>query len=83
MAQAAVAVDVHKPLDIPLRLAAQRSFDLEIGGDDRPDFRYFIIIEFADTLAPVDPRLFEDALSTGSAKAVDVRQSYFSSLIFR
>ncbi len=83
VAKPAVTPDIHEPFDVHLGFAAQSSFDLVIGCDDRSDFCNFLVAQFGDLLAPVHSRLIENFAGCGISDAVDIRQPDDRALIFR
>ena len=81
MPQAAIAINVHQPLDVHLRFRTQRAFDFEVGGDDRADLRYLVVGQLGNLLGVADTRRVQNSVRARAADAIDVRQADFSSLV--
>lgn len=81
VAKTAVGVDIHQPLDVHLHFAAERTFDFEVGGDNRTDLCHLFIIEVTDALAGIDTRLLQNLSGAGSANPKNVCQANFGSLV--
>src|SRR5262249_758487 len=79
--EAAGTVDVHEALDVHLRLAAGPALAFFVGRGDRTDLPALVVVQVADPLIHVDPRLLQDVLRARPADSVDVRQADFRPLV--
>src|ERR1051326_4847503 len=76
MADTAVAVDLHQPLDVEVQLAAQITFDGELPVDDLAQTRDFIFGETARAAVGWDSCAGQDPMRRGGPNAVDVGQRH-------
>src|SRR5262249_1501812 len=72
VAQAAVAAEVHEPLDVHGDLAPEITLDLVVGLDDLADGAGLLLGEVLGPRGQVDPRLGHDVLGGLVADPVDV-----------
>ena len=80
---AAVAADVHEPLDVLGALAAQVAFDGDGTVDRLAQAHDFFFSQIADLGVGVDGQLGEDGLGGGPAHAVDVGETDLDPLLRR
>src|SRR5262249_24982647 len=83
VARAAVAADVHQPLDVDRDVAAQVALDLDVVGDHLADPDDLLLGEVLDPGVGPDVGLFEDEVRLGPADPVDVRQPDLHPLVQR
>lgn len=60
MTNAAIAADVHQPLDVHLHLAPQCAFDLEIRRNSTTNLCHLIVGQVCDFLVEINPCLGQD-----------------------
>src|SRR5438045_9135457 len=72
VAQAAVAGEVHQPLDVHRGFAAQVALDLVVLVDRRADVEDFLIGQVLAALFGADPKLLRDLLGGRAADSVAV-----------
>src|SRR6056297_2139480 len=75
MAQAAIAAEIHQPLDVHLHLAAQVTFDRQVGVDMFADRQNFGVGEFVDPAALVDAHGVADLAGGRLSDSVNIGQS--------
>src|SRR5260221_905801 len=75
VAQAAIAAEVHQPLDVHRHLAAQVALDLVVAIDDLADADDLVIGELVDPPLRGNAHLGADLLGFGPADAMDVGQA--------
>src|SRR5215211_4250471 len=78
---AAVAVDLHQPLDVEADVLAQIALDLPFVGDDLADLANVILGEVFDAHVLVHARLLENGRRARAADAENVRQADFDPLV--
>src|ERR1044072_5526434 len=83
MTGAAIAPDVHQPLDVHGDLGTQRAFHLDAPLDQLPEPRHFGVREVAHPGARVDSRIREQPVAGGPSDAVDVGQRDLDPLLPR
>src|SRR6185295_9792897 len=79
--QPAVAGEVHQPLDVHRRLAAEVALDLVALVDRLADLADLLVGEVLDALFRRDPELGGDVLGRGAADSVDIGQRDFHALV--
>src|SRR3546814_8546250 len=72
MAQAAIAGEVHQPLDVHRRVAAQVALDRVVGVERFANLQDFGVRKILDAAAVVDAQLVGDVDGGLAADAVDV-----------
>src|SRR6185295_16455864 len=83
MAQAAVAAEVHQPLDVHRHLAAQVAFDLVVAVDRFADLQHFGVSELVDATLGRNTDLVDDFLGELLADAVNVLKRDHNALVRR
>src|SRR6185437_10185102 len=83
VAQAAVAGQVHEPLDVHGRLAAQVALDGVVPVDRLADLQHFGVGELVDPARIFDAHLADDLPRLGRADAMDVLQRDDDALVSR
>src|SRR5580692_11066445 len=81
--QAAVAGQVHQPLDVDGGLAAQVAFDLVVAVDRLADLQHLGVGELVDAPGVLDADLVHDLLGLGLANAMAVLQRNDDALVGR
>src|SRR3546814_6918384 len=74
MAQAAIAGEVHQPLDVHRRVAAQVALDRVVGVERFADLQDFGVRKVLDAAGVVDPQLVGDADGCLATDAVDISE---------
>src|SRR5687768_2911343 len=74
MPEAAVATEVHQPLDVRLHVAAGIALDLDVGFDRIANRLDVGVVELFDALGLGNVRESAEPLRSGEPDAVDVRQ---------
>src|SRR5437660_7605570 len=83
VAQAAVAADVHQPLDVHLGALPEVALDLALTLDDLADAVELRLVQVAHAHVGADLRLLEDGVRARAPDSVDVRQSDLDPLVDR
>ena len=83
VAQAAVAADLHQPLDVLAALAAQVTLDLELRVDVVAELRDLFVGEILDLRVRVEAELGGNLARRRLADPVDVRQPDLEPLLVR
>jgi hypothetical protein len=83
VAQAAIAADVHQSLDVHLDLLAQIAFDHPLLVNDCADAINFVFGQFAYAALNADASFSENLVGARTPNTVDVRKTYFGSLVCR
>src|SRR5437764_10203913 len=81
VAHAAVAVDLHQPLDVQADVLAEVALDLPLVGDDLADLAHVVLGEVLDARVAVDARVREDVVRPRAADAENISQTDFHSLV--
>src|SRR5207248_1302131 len=81
VADAAIAVDLHQPLDVLADVLAEIALDPPLVGDDLADPPDFILGEVFDPRVAVHLGLAEDVARARAADPVDVREADFDALV--
>src|SRR5918997_861026 len=81
VAQAAVAADIHQPLDVHLDALAQVALDLALPLDDRADAAEHVLVEIAHARVHGDAGRLQDRRRARAPDAIDVRQSDLDALV--
>src|SRR5436305_3891296 len=80
VAQAAVAGEVHQPLDVHRGFAAEVAFDLVVLVDRFADVEDFLVGQVLDPLFAADAELLRDLLGGRATDSVDVGERDFDAL---
>src|SRR3954468_3505665 len=83
VAQAAIAGQIHQPLDVHRRLAAEVTLHRMVGVDRLAQMEHLLVGEILDPPLGRDAELGGDLLRLGAADAVDVSQRDFDALVGR
>jgi hypothetical protein len=83
MPKAAVASDVHEPLDVHGALGAKRTFDLVVALDLATETVHVVVVEILGATIGIDPARREDLLRPCRTDSEDVRQSDLDALAAR
>src|ERR1043165_211076 len=81
VAEAAVAGEVHQPLDVHRGFAAEVAFYLMVLVDRLADVQHLLVGEVLDALVRRNAELADDVLGRGPADSVDVGQRDFDALV--
>src|SRR3712207_4262490 len=81
MAQAAVAGEVHQPLDVHRGLAAKVALDIVVAVDRLADVQDLLVGQVLDPLFRRDAELGDDVLGRGLADSVDIGERDFHALV--
>ena len=81
VAQAAIAAQIHQPLDVHRHFAAQIAFDEIVAVDDFADLDDFGVGQVVDAALWRDADLLADLLGLGGANSMDIAQADFDSLL--
>src|SRR4051794_14530589 len=81
VAQAAIAGEVHQPLDVHRGLAAKVALDLVVAVDFLADVEDFLVGQVLDSLFGRDSEFLSDLLGRGAADSVDVGERHFDALV--
>jgi hypothetical protein len=81
--QAAVAAEVHQPLDVHRDFAAQVAFDLVVAVDRLADLQHFRVGQLVDAAVRRDADLVDDLLGKLLADAVNVLKRNDDALVGR
>src|SRR5579859_59778 len=83
MTQAAIAAEIHQPLDVDTGLAAKVALDDVVAVDDFADLQHFLVAELADATILGDFHLLDDLSGARRADAMDVLQRDQHALVGR
>src|SRR5688500_8543731 len=81
MAQAAVAVDLHQPLDVDADVLARFTLDLVLVGDDLEALSNVVLAMIFEQVVLVNTRLPADVARARTANTKDIRQAHFDPLV--
>ena len=82
MANAAIAIDRLKPLEIRLQFPAKITFDRELAGGDRlNDLADLLGAQIFRADVGIDIDLLEDALRGARANAINIREGGFDAFV--
>ncbi|SIT55332.1 hypothetical protein BQ8794_210025 [Mesorhizobium prunaredense] len=83
MTQAAIAAEVHEPLDVHRHFAAQIALDLVVAVDRLADLQHFRVGQLVDAALGRDADLVDDLLGEALANAVNVLKRNDDALVGR
>jgi len=83
MTKAAIAADLHEPLDVLARLTTEVTFDLEVPVDVLTQSNDLFFREVAHTSVRADAGLAKDRLARGEPNPKDVGQADLNALLTR
>src|SRR5438552_2204447 len=81
VAHAAVAVDLHQPLDVEADVLAEIALHFPLIGDDLADLAHVILGEVLDARVAADTRLGQDGIRPRAADAKNISEPDFNSLV--
>ncbi len=81
VAQAAIAAEIHQPLDVHRHLAAQIALDLVVAVDHLADPDDLVIGQLVDPALGGNAHLGADLAGLGAADAVDIGQAHEDPLL--
>ena len=72
MTDAAIAADLHQPLDVEVDFAAKFAFHMVVVVDIFSEFGYVVLVQILDARVGIDARRREDLFGRGQADPVNV-----------